>query len=144
MMGSVLDSGASISNTVLSCPERVYDTEAQLNDQRNEGVCVCVQAKPLVRVPHLTPVVQRADVMCVLVRHLLAVAASEAQRVLVAVGGGVQPGGRVQAVVGEGLLGGRAQKLQEVQLDDVRWDAVRPGVGELEGNTGITVTPPPS
>lgn len=51
--------------------------------------------------------------MRALVRHLLAVAASEAQRVLVAEGGGVQPGGRVEAAVSERLLGCGAEQLQE-------------------------------
>lgn len=62
---------------------------------------------------HLTPVVQCSYVMRVLMRQLLPVAASEAQRVFVAEGGSVQPGSRVEAVVGEGLLGRRAQQLQE-------------------------------
>lgn len=62
--------------------------------------------------------------MCVLVCQLLPVAAPEAQCVLVAVGGGVQPGGRVEAVVGEGLLGCSAQQLQEGQLHHVDWNAV--------------------
>lgn len=73
--------------------------------------------------------------MRVLVRHLLPVAASEAQRVLVAVGGGVEPGGRVEAVVGEGLFGCGAQQLQKVQLDDVDGNAICPGVGKLEEDT---------
>ena len=73
--------------------------------------------------------------MCVLVCHLLPVAASEAQCVFVAVGGGVQPCGGVEAVVGEGLCGRGAQQLQEVQLDDVDGNAVCPGVRELEENS---------
>ncbi|TNN41679.1 hypothetical protein EYF80_048151 [Liparis tanakae] len=76
---------------------------------------------------HLTAVVQRADVGRVLVRQLLAVGALEAQRVLVAAGGGVQPAGRVEAVVGEGLVGRGAQQLQEGQLDHVDRNVVRPG-----------------
>ncbi len=95
-------------------------------------MCICVA--------HLTPVVHCTDVMCVLVRQLLPVAASEAQCVFVAVGGGVQPGGGVEAVVGEGLLGCRTQQLQEGQLDHVGWNDVRPGVGKLGENTQITHT----
>lgn len=93
-----------------------------------------------ISVTHLAPVVQRTDVMCVLVCQLLSVSASEAQCVFVAEGGGVQPGGGVEAVVGEGLLGCRAQQLQEGQLDHVDWNAVRTGVGKLEENTRITHT----
>lgn len=70
--------------------------------------------------------------MCVLMCQLLPVAASEAECMLMAEGGGVQPGGGVEAVVGEGLLGCRAQQLQESQLDHVDRNAVRPGVGKLE------------
>lgn len=66
-------------------------------------------------------------------RQLLAVGALEAQRVLVAVGGGVQPAGRVEAVVGEGLVGRGAQQLQEGQLDHVDGNVVRPGVSNLGG-----------
>lgn len=85
----------------------------------------CVQTFDIyLCVTHLTPVIQRTDVMCVLVCQLLPVAASEAQCVFVAVGGDVQPGGRVEAVVGEGLLGCRTQQLQEGQLDHVDWNAV--------------------
>lgn len=73
---------------------------------------------------YLTPVVQRADVMRVRVRQLLSVGTSEAQCKLVALGGAVQPGGRVEAVVGEGLLGCRAQQLQEGQLDHVDRNAL--------------------
>lgn len=73
---------------------------------------------------YLTPVVQRADVMRVLVRQLLSVGTSEAQCKLVALRGAVQPGGRVEAVVGEGLLGCRAQQLQEGQLDHVDRNAL--------------------
>lgn len=62
--------------------------------------------------------------MRALVRQLLPVAAAEAQRQLVADGRGVQPGGGVQAVVGEGLLGCGAQQLQEGELDDVDRNAV--------------------
>lgn len=101
---------------------------------------VCVRAQMYICVAHLTPVIHCTDVMCVLVRQLLSVAASEAECVFVAVGGGVQPGGGVEAVVGEGLLGCRAQQLQEGQLDHVGWNAVRPGVGKLEENTQITHT----
>lgn len=71
--------------------------------------------------------------MRVLVRQLLPVGASEAQGVLVAVAGDVQPGGGVQAVVGEGLLGRGAQQLQEGQLDHVERNVVRPRVGNLGG-----------
>lgn len=82
------------------------------------------QHRPLLPRACLTPVVHRADVMRVLMRQLLPAAAPEAQCVLVAAGGGVKPGGGVEAVVGEGLLGCRAQKLQEGQLDHVGWNAV--------------------
>lgn len=88
-----------------------------------------VHTQTYICVTHLTPVVQCTNVMCVLVCQLLPVAASEAQRVFVAVGGGVEPGGGVEAVVGEGLLGCSAQQLQEGQLDDVDGNAVRPRVG---------------
>lgn len=83
-------------------------------------------------VTHLTSVVQCTDVMRVLVRQLLPVAAPEAQCALVAVGGGVQPRGGVEAVVGEGLLGRGAQQLQEGQLDNVYRNALGPRVGELK------------
>lgn len=76
------------------------------------------------RGPHLTAVVQRADVLRVCVRQLLSAGASEAQCKRVALGGAVEPGGRVEAVVGEGLLGCRAQQLQEGQLDHVDRDAL--------------------
>lgn len=76
------------------------------------------------RVSYLTPVVQRADVVRVLVRQLLSVGAFEAQCKLVALGGAVQPGGRVEAVVGEGLLGCCAEQLQEGQLDHVDRNAL--------------------
>lgn len=82
-------------------------------------------------VTHLTPVVQRPDVMRVVVAQLLSVSGPEAQCLLVALGGSVQPGGRVQAVVGERLLGRGAQQLQEGQLDHVHWHTVRSRVGEL-------------
>lgn len=62
--------------------------------------------------------------MRVLVGQLLPVSSHEAQCVFVAVGGGVQPRGGVQTVVGEGLLGRGAQQLQEGQLDDVDGDAI--------------------
>lgn len=71
--------------------------------------------------------------MRVLVGQLLAVRAPEAQCVLVAMGGRVQPGGRVQAVVGERLLGRGAQQLQEGQLDHVHWHTLRARVGKLWG-----------
>lgn len=64
-------------------------------------------------VTHLTPVVQCSYVMRILMRQHLPVTASEVQRVFMAEGGSVQPGRRVEAVVGEGLLGCRAQQLQE-------------------------------
>lgn len=130
-MGSVEDSGASNSNTVLSCPERVYSRETWLNDQKT-NICLNVHSPSSICVTHLTPVIQRTDVMCVLVRQLLPVAASEAECVLVAEGGGVQPGGRVEAVVGEGLLRCRAQQLQEIKLDHVDRNTIRPAVGKLE------------
>lgn len=84
-------------------------------------------------VSHLTAVIQRTDVVRVLVRQLLSVGASEAQCVLLAVGGAVQPGGRVEAVVGEGLFGCCAQQLQEGHLDHMDWETLRPSVGKLEG-----------
>lgn len=89
-------------------------------------------------VTHLTSVVQCTDVMCVLMCQLLPVDASEAQCVFVADCGGVQPGGGVEAVVGEGLLGCCAEQLQECQLDHVDRNAVWPWVGKLKENTRIT------
>ncbi len=89
-------------------------------------------------VTHLTPVIQCTDVMCILIRQLLAIVASEAQCVFVAEGGGMQPGSRVEAVVGEGLLGCSAQQLQKGQLDHMDWNTICPGVGKLEENTKIT------
>lgn len=50
-------------------------------------------------------------------RQLLSVSTPEAQCMLVAVGGRVQPGSRVEAVVGESLFGCCTQQLQEGQLD---------------------------
>lgn len=85
---------------------------------------MCVHSQMYICVTHLAPVIQRTYVMCVLVCQLLSVGASEAQCVFVAVGGAVQPGGRVEAVVGEGLLGCCAQQLEEGQLDHVDWNAL--------------------
>lgn len=76
------------------------------------------------RASYLAPVVQRADVLRVFVRQLLSVGASESQCKPVAVGGAVEPGGGVEAVVGEGLLGCCAQELQEGQLDHVHRNAL--------------------
>lgn len=56
--------------------------------------------------------------------QLLPVGASEAQCKLVALGGAAEPGGRVEAVVGEGLLGCCAQELQESELDHVDRNAL--------------------
>lgn len=76
------------------------------------------------RASYPTAVVQRADVLRVFMRQLLSVGASEPQCQLVALGGAVEPSGRVEAVVGEGLLGGCAQQLQEGQLDHMDGNAV--------------------
>lgn len=76
------------------------------------------------RASYLTPVVQRADVLRVFMRQLLSIGTSEAQCKLVALGGAVEPGGRVEAVVGEGLLGCCAQQLQEGQLDHMDRNAL--------------------
>lgn len=76
------------------------------------------------RASYLTPVVQRADVLRVFVCQLLSVGASEAQCKLVTLGGAVEPGGRVEAVVGEGLPGCCAQQLQEGQLDHMDRNAL--------------------
>lgn len=65
--------------------------------------------------------------------HLLVVAGTEAQGMLVPVAGGVVPAGRVLTDVGEALSGCRAQKLQEGQLDHRDRDAVRVYIGELQG-----------
>lgn len=66
-------------------------------------------------------------------RHLLVVAGTEAQGVLVPVAGGVVPAGRVLADVGEALSGCGTQKLQEGQLDHRDRDAVSVYIGELQG-----------
>ena len=84
-------------------------------------------------VQYLASIIEGADIVRVLVRQLLSIAGPEAQRVLVSVGGGVEPGGGVEAVVGEGLLGRGAQQLEEGHLDHVDGNAVRTGVGELAG-----------
>lgn len=86
------------------------------------------------RASYLTAVVQRADVLRVFLRQFFPVGASEAQCKLVALGGAVQPGGRVEAVVGEGLLGCCAQKLQEGQLDHMDRNTLWPRVGKLQKN----------
>ncbi len=80
---------------------------------------------------YLTAVERGLDVMCVLLRQLLSVAASEAQRVSVAEGGAVEPAGRVLTHVREALASRGAQELQEAQLHDVNGVSIHIHIREL-------------
>lgn len=81
---------------------------------------------------YLTAVVRGLDVMCVLLRQLLSVAASEAQRVSVAEGGAVEPASRVLTHVCEALAGHGAQELQETQLYDMNGVSIHIHIRKLQ------------
>lgn len=80
---------------------------------------------------YLTAVVRGLDEVCVLLRQLLPVSASEAQCVCVAEGGAVEPAGRVLAHVCEALVGRGAQELQETQLNHMNGVSVHIHIRKL-------------
>lgn len=77
--------------------------------------------------------------MCVFMCQLHPIAAPESQCINMAVGGGMQPGNRVEAVISKGLPSAGTQELQKRQLDNMDGNTVWASVGKLVENKIIQV-----